>query len=88
MRIDMFKGMSDSQICEIREVREKQIKESREIAEKRKSDEAAWDRYQVWSSRATLLLERERDRKKREEQQKLLEENRRLANNFKERYFV
>ncbi|KAI9188065.1 hypothetical protein H9P43_002456 [Blastocladiella emersonii ATCC 22665] len=85
IRIDAFKGMSPEQIQEIRDTRERQIKEAHERQEQQRRDNKAWDKHQFWVSRATVLMEREKNRQERDKERQMLAQNQAMASDFKDR---
>ncbi|KAK3101431.1 hypothetical protein FSP39_003540 [Pinctada imbricata] len=76
---DRWKGMTPSQIDEIRRQQELQRQEKMRQEQEEKLRQAEWERQQNANARAGLLLERELDRKRRDLDKAQVEENRRLA---------
>ncbi|KNE57354.1 hypothetical protein AMAG_03074 [Allomyces macrogynus ATCC 38327] len=85
IRIDAFKGMSAEQIQDIYATREQQIRETRQKREQERQHDHQWEKHRFWTSRATLLMERERERQVRDKEMQQLQTNQMLAKSFQQR---
>lgn len=85
LRIDSFKGMTESQIEEIRECRRRQVAELEAKREREKNTDSEWDKYNSVMSRTTMLMDRERERLIRKKNIDEFETNKVLAAEFEKR---
>lgn len=76
---DRWKGMSPSQLEEVRKQQEKQRLEKERLAQEEKLRDLEHDRQRLANARAAMLLERESERKREELNRRMADENRRLA---------
>lgn len=76
---DRWKGMSPSQLEDIRRQQDLQRKEKERLQQEKKLRDEEFDRQRVAQARAAMLLEREQERKREELNKRMADENRRLA---------
>lgn len=76
---DRWKGMSPSQLEDIRRQQDLQRKEKERLQQEKKLRDEEFDRQRVAQARAATLLEREHERKREELNKRMADENRRLA---------
>lgn len=76
---DRWKGMTPSQLEDIRKAQERQRLENERLRQEEDLRNKEWDRQRVANARAALLLERATERKRRELEKQQADENRRLS---------
>lgn len=76
---DRWKGMSPSQLEEIRRQQEQQRLEKERLEQEKTLRDIEHDRQRLANARAGMLLEREQERKREELNRRMADENRRLA---------
>lgn len=76
---DRWKGMSPSQVENIRDIQEHQRTENEEIRQHQKNVNDQWDNDRIRQAKTLTLMERSEMRQRREIQKNLVEENKRIA---------